>query len=105
MEFTAYHGVYPQEREKGNLFTVDVAFEADTTHAQQSDELLDTIDYSAVHALVAVQMQQPSNLLEHVAQRIKNSIESNIKGVKALEVSVTKHNPPMEGVNKVTVVL
>lgn len=105
MEFTAYHGVYAAERENGNRFTVDVTFEADTTRAQQSDELSDTVDYSTVHALVAAQMQQPSDLLEHVAQRIKNSIEGNIKGINALQVAVTKHNPPMEGVDKVTVIL
>ncbi len=105
MEFTAYHGVYATERENGNRFTVDIEFEADTDRAQQSDELNDTVDYSAVHALVAAEMKQPSNLLEHVAQRIKSSIMGSIKGVNALQVAVTKHNPPMDGVDKVTVVL
>lgn len=106
MEFTAYHGVYATERENGNRFTVDIQFDADTDLAQVSDTLADTVDYSSIYMLVAAEMQQPSNLIEHVAQRIKSSIESNIKGANALQVSVTKHNPPVNGVvEKVTVIL
>lgn len=106
MEFTAYHGVYDVERKTGNRFTVDIQFEADTLQAQSSDDLNDTVDYSKIYQLVATEMQQPSQLLEHVAQRIKSSIEGNMRGVGGLQVAVTKHNPPVDGkVEKVTVVL
>ena len=106
MEFKAYHGVYPEEREKGNLFTVNLSFMADTSLAQQTDNIADTVDYVAIYHLVEKEMQQPSNLLEHLAQRIKSSVEQNNAGITNVQVSVSKQNPPVNGtINKVTVVL
>lgn len=106
LHFTAYHGVYAEERTNGNHFTVDIEFEADTTPAQQSDKLEDTVDYSAIYTLVAAEMAKPSDLLEHVGQRIKTAIQGNLSGVGNLQVAVTKHNPPVEGkVEKVTVIV
>lgn len=106
LDFAAYHGVYAAERTNGNRFTVDIEFEADTTAAQQNDKLEDTVDYSAIYTLIAAEMAKPSNLLEHVGQRIKTAIQSNLKGIRNLQVAVTKHNPPVEGkVEKVTVIV
>jgi dihydroneopterin aldolase len=51
-------------------------------------------------------MKYPSDLLEHIAQRIKTSVEYNNMGISNVQVSVSKHNPPVSGViQKVTVVL
>jgi dihydroneopterin aldolase len=106
MEFKAFHGLYPEERVKGNLFTVNLSFEADTTRAQQTDNIADTVDYAAIYHLVEKEMKYPSDLLEHIAQRIKTSVEYNNMGISNVQVSVSKHNPPVSGViQKVTVVL
>lgn len=106
MDFKAFHGLYPEERQNGNRFTVDISFEADTTRAEVSDAIDDTIDYSALYSLVQIEMNQPSNLLEHIAARIKNAINAYKPGIANLQVAVTKHNPPVNGVvEKVTVVL
>lgn len=106
MEFKAYHGVYAEEKVAGNLFTVDISFEADTTTAQQTDNLEDTVDYSAIYFIVEKEMQQPANLLEHIAQRIKQQVENAHTGISNLQVAVTKHNPPIKGkIEKVKVIL
>jgi dihydroneopterin aldolase len=106
MEFKAFHGLYPDERVKGNLFTVDLSFEADTTQAQQTDDIADTVDYVAIYHLVEKEMKYPSSLLEHLAQRIKNSVKYNNIGITNVQVTVSKHKPPIAGVvQKVTVVL
>jgi dihydroneopterin aldolase len=106
MEFKAFHGLYPEERVKGNLFTVNLSFEADTTRAQQTDDIADTVDYVAIYHLVEKEMKYPSDLLEHIAQRIKTSVEYNNMGISNIQVSVSKHSPPVSGViQKVTVVL
>ncbi|UPT67066.1 MAG: dihydroneopterin aldolase [Sphingobacteriales bacterium JAD_PAG50586_3] len=106
MEFKAFHGLYPEERVKGNLFTVDLSFEADTTQAQQTDDIADTVDYVAIYHLVEKEMKYPSNLLEHLAQRIKYSVENNHSGIANVQVTVSKQKPPVNGtIQKVTVVL
>lgn len=106
MEFNAFHGLYEEERVNGNRFTVDISFEASTTNAEDTDSINDTVDYSAIYGVVDAEMRQPSNLLEHVAGRIKRSIIAQYPGLTNLEVAVTKHNPPIKGnVEKVTVVL
>ncbi len=106
MEFKAFHGVYPEERVKGNLFTVNLSFEVDTTRAQQTDNIADTVDYVAIYHLVEKEMKYPSDLLEHLAQRIKTSVEYNNPGIDNVQVSVSKHRPPVSGtIQQVTIVL
>ena len=47
--FYGYHGVYEAERELGQKFYLDIVLEADLQKAGYSDELMDTIDYTAVY--------------------------------------------------------
>ena len=76
MQFMAYHGVLPEEREEGNLFLVDFKCTYDIGKAMISDDLADTLDYGHIHAIVAEEMAVPSNLLEHVAGRIASRISA-----------------------------
>ncbi len=39
LEFHAFHGVYPHERESGNFFEVDIAVETDFSAAAQHDDI------------------------------------------------------------------
>ena len=48
MKFFARHGCLESEREQGNEFTVDFACDYDTSFAERSDDLSDTLDYSRV---------------------------------------------------------
>ena len=75
MRFFAYHGVLAQERVIGNEFVVNVKIETDFSKAMDSDDVNDTLNYAEVYALVKVEMQQPSDLLEHVAGRIFNKLK------------------------------
>ena len=52
MRFVARHGVLPQEKVEPQRFEVDVVLHADLARAAETDELDDTIDYSALHELV-----------------------------------------------------
>jgi len=97
MHFRSRHGCLESERLYGGEFMVDVALEADTAAAERSDSLEDTIDYSKIYALVACEMQKPSQLLEAVAGRIADGIKAEFPSVGQLEVSVSKKNPPVGG--------
>lgn len=91
----AYHGVLPQEQTVGGWYNVTVTFDYDFTKAIVSDNVEDTIDYSAVLKLIKHEMSIPSKLLENVAGRIGVALFSNFPKITDLEISVTKENPPM----------
>ncbi|MCR5519049.1 MAG: dihydroneopterin aldolase [Bacteroidales bacterium] len=97
MEFLAYHGCLASEKENGGSFVVDFRASVDLGAAAQSDELADTLDYSAVYKIVAAEMATPSDLLENVAGRIRAAIEEAYPALPEFEISVSKKNPPVGG--------
>ena len=97
MEFHAFHGVHDEEREKGNTFLVDINFDANTSQAEQTDAISDTVNYEHLYELVKKEMGTPSKLLEHVGRRIASSIEKGYPEISNLTVTVTKKNPPIKG--------
>jgi|ERR1051326_7237505 dihydroneopterin aldolase len=102
----AYHGCMEEESIVGGNYSVDVCVEANLDKPAKSDNLEDTIDYAVIYEIVKKEMTIRSKLIEHVAQRIIDSLKKKIKSVKNIEVKVTKLNAPIKGVvEKVSVVL
>lgn len=95
LHFHAYHGVGPQERLVGNDFVVNLRLRTDISKAMQSDEVKDTVSYADVFSAVAAEMEQPSNLLEHVAGRIVNRLFERFPSVEEISLRLMKRNPPM----------
>lgn len=61
----------------------------------QSDCVDDTVNYAELCALVKREMAVPSQLVEHVAGRIVQSVFTQFPQSSAVDVRVTKENPPM----------
>lgn len=97
LEFHAFHGVYPHERESGNWFEVDVTVDADFSHAAKTDELAGTVDYEAIYRVVKEQMDKPSKLLETVGENIVEEILTRFTKVTRVELKISKINPPIGG--------
>ena len=97
MEFYAFHGHFREEQVVGNRFLVDVRLEVDTTAAQLSDELSDTVNYVHVYQIIKEQMAIKSKLLEHLAERIVSAIKLALPEVQRLRLKVSKMNPPVGG--------
>lgn len=97
MRFYAHHGCFDQERTIGTNFRVDLAFETDTSKAEMSDDIADTVSYLDVYQVVKAQMQMPSHLLEHVARRVGEAILCDFAAVEWVKVTVHKLNPPLGG--------
>ena len=97
MRFYAHHGCFSQERAIGTHFVVDLSFNTDTTRAEQSDSIADTVSYLDVYQTVRREMQQPSNLLEHVARRVGEAVLKKYPAVTDIKVKVSKMNPPLGG--------
>lgn len=94
-----YHGVFPFERQEGQLFTVDLEMELDHESiiaAVQSDDLEQTVDYSAVaKTVVGIIEGAPVNLVETLAEHISNAV-LEIPAVKSVEVTVHKPQAPLD---------
>lgn len=95
LRFFARHGVLPQEKEVGAMFTVDLVIDTDFTRAAMTDSLEGTVSYADVYECVKSEMQKPSKLLEHVVKRIGERILDNFAAVEGVSVALYKENPPM----------
>ena len=97
LEFHAFHGVYPHERESGNWFEVDVSVDTDFSKAAQTDELSGTVDYELIYRVVKNEMEKPSKLLETVGENIVDEILKRFATVTNVELKISKINPPIGG--------
>lgn len=95
MKFYARHGVMPQERVTGGEFTVSLRVSFRPDKAVESDDVADTVNYAEIYKTVKREMQQPSALLEHVAGRIGRSILATVPMAEAVDITLSKANPPM----------
>ena len=104
MRFYAHHGCFVQERAIGTHFIVDLRFTTDTSRAEVSDNIADTVSYLDVYQLVKREVEKPSHLLEHVGERVADRLLNSFPTMDQVQVRVTKMNPPLGGqVGSVTV--
>ena len=61
----------------------------------ETDDVADTLNYAQLYELVRREMDQPSNLLEHVAGRIVKAVNTAFPAVTSIDLKLTKLNPPM----------
>jgi len=102
----AHHGCLPEETIIGSDYLVQLHVGADLTSSALSDRLEETADYVLLHKIVVDQMKVPSKLLEHVAQRINQTILKEVACVQWSEVTVSKQTPPNGGdVDRVSIIL
>ncbi|PLW93672.1 MAG: dihydroneopterin aldolase [Marinilabiliales bacterium] len=97
MEFFAYHGCFKEEQVIGTKFRIDLFLEVDTSTAEKSDHLKDTVNYQSVFQLVKKEMETPSKLLEHVGRRILDRIKQEFNTVEHARIKIRKLNPPLGG--------
>ena len=89
------HGVLPEEQVRPQPFEVDVELIVDVTTAGKSDDLADTVDYSAVcDAVSRVVSSEQHRLLERLATRIAEVCRADPRVVGAV-VEVRKLHPPV----------
>jgi dihydroneopterin aldolase len=95
VRFRAFHGLHPEEREKGNDFVVNMQ----VNYIPKSGTILsldDTIDYAMLFEIINTTMQNPVDLLETLAQTIANNVHQQFPQVKEVIVAVEKLNPPID---------
>ncbi|MEH0424209.1 dihydroneopterin aldolase [Streptomyces sp. B21-083] len=90
-----HHGVFPEEREQGQTFVVDLSLGLDTRPAAADDDLAKTVHYGIVaEEVVAVVEGEPVDLIETLAERIAQVCLKH-QGVQEVEVCVHKPGAPI----------
>ncbi len=93
----AFHGCMDEEEKIGSDYVINIVVDTDLDLSSKTDELKDTVDYVALHAIVKTEMEQRAKLLEHVADRIIRRILNEYPSVNKAKVKVAKKNPPIGG--------
>jgi dihydroneopterin aldolase len=97
LEFHAFHGVYPHERDSGNWFEVSISVETDFTEGAKNDELSGTVNYETLFRIIRDEMERPSKLLETVAEKIIDDVLQELPAAMQVELKISKINPPIGG--------
>lgn len=98
LRFQARHGVLAKEKIYPQTFEVDLVMEVELKEAGQSDDLQDTMDYSAIYQNVKEIVEETSfNLIEALAELIATRILEH-QQVQKVTVTVKKLRPPIEGI-------
>lgn len=96
LEVYAHHGVYPEEKEKGQLFFVNLTLYVDTRRAGQEDDLTLSTHYGEVCHLVTEWMQgHVYDLIETVAETVAEQILLQYPLVRSLDVEICKPEAPI----------
>ena len=93
----AFHGVLNLERSVGNDYRVDCTVAGNENRAAESDLVTDTINYADVVNVIQREMEQPSDLLEHVAARIMEHLHDQWPVIAHIDLRIEKKRPPIVG--------
>lgn len=98
MQFHGYHGVIPEEKQLGSIFTIDLELRMDISGVRLADNIQSAVDYRDVfHTVGKVVRLNKFNLLETLAETIAGEILSGFP-VEETTVTVRKHRPAIPGI-------
>ena len=96
LRVTGTHGILPEKRERAQPFSLDIVAWVDMEAVQQSDDLVDTVDYGELAQTAAdVVGGRSYRLLEALAGRLASALLIVDPRLEAVEVTVRKLRPPL----------
>jgi len=96
LKLFAYHGVREHEKQNGQVFLLDIKIWADVSAACQSDDLNDTVNYSAVADCAAAAFcAERHDLIERAANVTADAILKQFPLVQRLNICVHKPDAPL----------
>lgn len=97
LEIYAYHGVYAEEKEKGQHFYLCADLVTDTRKAGETDDLSDSTSYGDVARLLDRVVRSVSyDLLERVAEVAAKEILLTFPGIREVTLEVKKPEAPIK---------
>lgn len=96
LEVYAYHGVYPEENEKGQTFFVNAILTADTRGAGWKDDLTLSTNYGEVcHFIHDWMTTHTFKLIEAVAEQLARALLLKFPLVQGVELEIRKPQAPI----------
>lgn len=96
LEIFAHHGVYPEEKEKGQHFFLDAVLYTDTRRAGLTDRLELSTDYGEVCRLMnEVMCAQTYDLIERAAEQTAQEVLLAFPLIRRLELELHKPEAPI----------
>lgn len=96
LEIFARHGVYEEEKEKGQPFVINATLETDTSKAGWSDEIDETVDYGVVCTFISDYMTKNNmNTLEALTNQLARKLLKNFPTVSAVNLEIQKPEAPI----------
>lgn len=96
LEVYAYHGVYPEERKRGQIFLVSAVLYADTRRAGTEDEIEYSTDYGDVSVFIENWMKKNTyQTLEAVAENLAEDILLKYDLIYGLDLEIFKPEAPI----------
>jgi dihydroneopterin aldolase len=93
-----YHGVYPEERQLGQRFVIDLTLHLDLRSASKQDDLSRSVDYGlVVRRAREIVEGEPCKLIEAVAERVASDLLDAFPLVSRVDVCLHKPNAPVRG--------
>lgn len=97
LEVYAYHGVYDEEKEKGQYFYVNAELYTNTRKAGMNDDLDASTNYGTVCDFIHDFMTKHTyDLIETVAEQLAQALLLEFKLVKSILLEIRKPNAPIE---------
>jgi dihydroneopterin aldolase len=95
--FYSFHGIHEEEKKLGNEYEVD-AFVEFHENAEVIEHIDDTVNYASMYEIIKKRMSIPTPLLETIVMEIGNQIHAEYHLLKAIQISIKKLHPPIEGI-------
>lgn len=96
LEVFAYHGVLPEEKQKGQIFLVSAELFLDLRDAGLTDDLEKTVNYAEVcEDICNVMTDEKYDLIEAVAENIASTILLKYDRIKMVKVLISKPEAPI----------
>ncbi len=96
LKIYAYHGVLPEEQEKGQEFFVNAKMYMDFKKAERTDQLEDTVNYAQCCQLITSEFQSKRfQLIEAACQHVIKELLYHFPVLDAIEMEVCKPHAPI----------
>ena len=98
MKIFGYTGCLPQEKENGQYFYITCELNMGKIKGASTDRLEDTADYSMLYRKIKATVEHDrSNLIEHLASKIADTVMISVPACSLCRVTVKKPDAPIDG--------
>ena len=96
LEVYAYHGVFPEEKEKGQKFYINATMETDLRKAGRTDDLMASTHYGEVALLLHEKMTEQSyDLIERAAEVCAEAVLLKFPLIRSITLELRKPEAPI----------